>query len=163
RARFPLRHNAGRPPGPASPPSRSMSARIRGFAQRCLSDWSQAITVRSFRATCVRLRSQLYHEPNHIPLPCDLPTVATVHDLSALPHPEWHPATRAARFADDFRRGLARCQHILAVSEFTRQEVICSLGFSPQRVTRTYNGIRTNLQPLPREVVGQELARLGLP
>ena len=38
----------------------------------------------------------LYHEPNNIPLPTDLPTVVTVHDLSVLLHPQWHPGYRGA-------------------------------------------------------------------
>src|SRR5207245_2360719 len=41
---------------------------------------------------------QLYHEPNYIPFDSDLPTVITVHDLSVLLHPEWHPAERVRNF-----------------------------------------------------------------
>src|SRR5437667_279310 len=46
---------------------------------------------RHFRATCNRERYDLYHEPNFLPLPTDCPTIATLHDLSVLLHPQWHP------------------------------------------------------------------------
>jgi alpha-1,3-rhamnosyl/mannosyltransferase len=105
----------------------------------------------------------LYHEPNHIPLPSDLPTVTTFHDISVLLHPEWHPAARVAYFEENWQPGLARCQHVLTVSEFTRQEVIRALGVPPQNVTRVYNGIRPALRPLPEETVTAVLRKLGLP
>src|SRR5205823_10169962 len=103
------------------------------------------------------------HEPNFIPLPSDLPTVATLHDLSVLRHPEWHPADRVLHFERRFRRGLAQCVHFLAISEFGRQEVIQALGLRPEQVTRTYMGIRPGLGPLPEADVRQALRRMGLP
>jgi len=38
----------------------------------------------AFRAAASRLGCDLYHEPNYIPWRCDLPALATVHDLSVL-------------------------------------------------------------------------------
>jgi alpha-1,3-rhamnosyl/mannosyltransferase len=108
-------------------------------------------------------RCDLYHEPNNIPLPSRLQTVVTVHDLSALLHPEWHPAHRAAEYQARFHRGLAQARHVLAVSEFTRQELIHHLGLPADRVTRTYNGVRPGLGPMPAEAVRKTLRRLRLP
>src|SRR5689334_22517293 len=36
----------------------------------------------------------VYHEPNYIPLRCEVPVVITVHDLSWLHYPQMHPADR---------------------------------------------------------------------
>src|ERR1019366_5674814 len=52
--------------------------------------------ARKWLASELRLRGRrggvdLYPEPHNIPLPTDLPTVVTVHDLSVLLHPQWHP------------------------------------------------------------------------
>jgi glycosyltransferase involved in cell wall biosynthesis len=116
-----------------------------------------------FRQLCRWKKYQLYHEPNFLPLPCDCPTVATLHDLSPLLHPEWHPAERVAQFEKHFRRGLVQCIHFFTVSEFVRREVIQTLGLKPSQVTRTYNGIRSGLMPLPAETVAQRLRRLDLP
>jgi alpha-1,3-rhamnosyl/mannosyltransferase len=78
-------------------------------------------------------------------------------------HPEWHPGDRVKFFEKNFSRGLAQAAHILAISEFGRQEIIRYLGISPDRVTRTYMGIRVGLGPLPEEKVAPVLAHLGLP
>jgi glycosyltransferase involved in cell wall biosynthesis len=105
----------------------------------------------------------LYHEPNFIPLAGDQPVLATFHDLSVLLHPEWHPADRVAYFEKHFYRSLDRCLHFLAISEFGRQEIIRTLGVPPERVTRTYLGIRPGLGPLPPAEVARTLDHLGLP
>jgi alpha-1,3-rhamnosyl/mannosyltransferase len=149
-------------PGPtaAAGPPAAPGWRRRAFAK--LRSAGQALLARHFRAAC-RGGYDLYHEPNFIPLPCELPTVVTLHDLSVLLHPEWHPADRVAHYERQFLRGVRQCTHFLAVSEFTRREVIQTLGVRPERVSRTYNGIRPNLRPLPEVQVRAALHRLGLP
>jgi alpha-1,3-rhamnosyl/mannosyltransferase len=116
-----------------------------------------------FRQLCRWKKYDLYHEPNFLPLPCDCPTVATLHDLSPLLHPEWHPAERVTQFEKHFRRGISQCVHFFTVSDFVRREVIQTLGLSPSRVTRTYNGIRPIFAPLPPTEVDEVLRRLQLP
>jgi alpha-1,3-rhamnosyl/mannosyltransferase len=110
-----------------------------------------------------RRRFDLYHEPNYIPLPSDLPTVATVHDLSILLHPEWHPADRVAHFEQGFDRALRQCVHFLAISEAGRQEIIRTFNLPPECVTRTYMGVRPGLSELPTQQVRPVLRRLRLP
>ena len=105
----------------------------------------------------------LYHEPNNIALPSDLPTVATIHDLSALLHPEWHPADRVAEYDARFSKSLAQCRHVFAISEFARQEIIQTLGLRPEQVTRTYMGVRPGLGLMPEAEVKEALLALGLP
>jgi alpha-1,3-rhamnosyl/mannosyltransferase len=123
----------------------------------------RAVLAHSFRTVCARQRYDLYHEPNFIPLPCDCPTVATLHDLSIVLHPEWHPAGRAAYYEHHFERALDDCVHFLTDSEFSRQEVIRKLNIAPERVSRVHIGIRPGLSPLPGGEVSRRLARLGLP
>jgi alpha-1,3-rhamnosyl/mannosyltransferase len=123
---------------------------------------SRMITAGHFRlATSVR-SYDLYHEPNFIPLPCDIPAVATLHDLSALVHPEWHPADRVRYFEKHFDQGLARSIHLVTVSDFCRQEVLDILHLPPDRVTRIYQGIRPGLMPIAQDEVAGVLKRLGL-
>lgn len=105
----------------------------------------------------------LYHEPNFLPVPCSQPIITTVHDLSVLLHPEWHPPDRVAYFERNFQAGVARTHHFLAISETGRHEIIRHLGISPDRVTRTYMGIRPGLKTLSHEDVQASLRELGLP
>jgi alpha-1,3-rhamnosyl/mannosyltransferase len=118
---------------------------------------------RHFERCCRCGQFDLYHEPNFIPFACDLPTVVTIHDLSVLLHPEWHPAERVRNYEQRFQRGLSGCAHVLTVSEFTRREVIAALGWPPERVTRAYNGVRPTMISLPAAAVQQTLRRLRFP
>jgi len=122
-----------------------------------------ALTGWQLRAMCRRRKYDLYHEPNSLPLACDCPAVATVHDLSLLLYPEWHPADRVAHFEQHFTRALGRCAHFLTDSECVRQQMMRTLGIRPERVTRVYLGTRPGLRPLPDDEVAQTLHRLGLP
>ncbi|HXG13417.1 MAG TPA: glycosyltransferase family 1 protein [Gemmataceae bacterium] len=148
---------------PTNPPMPSAWDRLKGRALAWLRQYDQALAARLLKTACARRKYDLYHEPNLIPLPCDRPTVATLHDLSVLLHPEWHPADRVAHFEKHFHRGLRHCTHFLAISEFGRQEVIRTLHVPPERVTRTYMGVRPGLGRLPDDEVAAALRRLGLP
>ncbi|MBI1830885.1 MAG: glycosyltransferase family 4 protein [Planctomycetes bacterium] len=133
----------------------SLLRRLRAMGESALTGY--------LRMTTWWNRYELYHEPNYIPMPSALPTVATIHDLSVLLHPEWHPADRVDYYARRFEEGLGRCNHLLAVSEFTRQEAIRVLGIPAERVTCTHNGVRAGMQPLPTEDIAPVVRRLKLP
>jgi alpha-1,3-rhamnosyl/mannosyltransferase len=105
----------------------------------------------------------LYHEPNFFPLRTRLPTVVTVHDLSAVLHPEWHPAGRIALFEREFLPRVREFAHILTVSDAARAEIIRTFNLPPSQVTRAYNGVRTGLCPRAADEIAPTLRRLGLP
>jgi alpha-1,3-rhamnosyl/mannosyltransferase len=157
----PFLEGTGRQPTHPSAGSRWTS--WRGYSLRQARNLGRALIAQHFRLVAKLRGYQLYHETNFIPLPCELPTLATIHDLSVILHPEWHPMDRVAHFEKYFSRGLRRCIHFLAISEFGRQEIIQKLHIPPERVTRTYMGTRPGLSPLPREQVSQLLGRLNLP
>jgi glycosyltransferase involved in cell wall biosynthesis len=106
-----------------------------------------------FRKVARELQCDLYHEPNYLPWPSDLPTVTTILDLSVLLHPEWHPADRVKQYEQHFFRCLNYAAHFIAISEFTRREMIENLGISPDRVTAIHIGVRPGFRPLPEECV----------
>jgi alpha-1,3-rhamnosyl/mannosyltransferase len=108
-------------------------------------------------------RIDLYHEPNFFPVRTRLPTVVTVHDLSAILHPEWHPAERARLFESEFLPRVREFAHILTDSDSARDEIIRTFHLPPERVTRAYPGVRETLRPIPRPDVEAVLQRLGLP
>lgn len=151
---------AALPGGTAAP---SLKTRLKKQAVHWLRACSRTVLGQAFRWHAARQHFDVYHEPNFIPFASDLPTVTTVHDLSVLREPKWHPADRVAYFEKHFARSLAHSQHFLAISEFGRQELIRTFGIAPERVSRTYMGIRPGLARRPREQVQQKLRALGLP
>ncbi|MCS6867067.1 MAG: glycosyltransferase, partial [Gemmataceae bacterium] len=98
-----------------------------------------------YQETIRRNGCVLYHEPNYIPRPLELPTVVSVHDLSAILYPEWHPPERVRFFEKEFLRGLKQASHLLAISEFGKQEIIRYLGWPAERVSVSYMGVRAGL------------------
>jgi alpha-1,3-rhamnosyl/mannosyltransferase len=136
---------------------------VKGRITQGLRRTVQEFLAWRFRRVTNYSHYDVYFEPNYIPLPCDTPTVTTVHDLSVLLHPDWHPADRVAHHERYFATALDRSAHFLAVSEFTRQEMIRHLGVAPERVTRVHNGVRATMRPLPPEQVEATIMRLGLP
>ncbi len=105
----------------------------------------------------------LYHEPNFVPLPTALPTVVTVHDLSVLKFPEWHPADRVRHHEAHFLRGLKRAQHVIVVSDAVRREMIAELHFPVDRVSTVHNGIGPQFAPPSSEEIEFVRRSLGLP
>jgi glycosyltransferase involved in cell wall biosynthesis len=79
--------------------------------------------------------------------------VATFHDLFVMTGEYSSPEFRA-RFAAQARDAAARAGAIIAVSEFTRSQVIALLGVAPSRVHVVHHGIRTlGLPSVQRERV----------
>jgi alpha-1,3-rhamnosyl/mannosyltransferase len=85
----------------------------------------------------------VYHEAAFFPFlaPKGVKTVFTVHDLSLIRHPQFHPKERVLYFDLFFRRRLKQVARYLAVSEFTRREMAEVLHIPPTRVDLTYNAI----------------------
>ena len=89
-----------------------------------------------FHAVARLRRFDLYHEPNLVPFRVPLPTVVTVHDLSVILFPNWHPAERVKRYEQAFARGVAAAAHILVDSDAVRGER--SVLGPPNRVTTVH-------------------------
>lgn len=108
-------------------------------------------------------RFDLYHEPNFVPFRSHLPTVVTVHDLSVLKFPHWHPADRVTYHQRHFLRGLGFARHVIVVSEAVRRELIRDLSFPAERVTAVHNGVGPRFVPLPPDVIARARKELDLP
>jgi alpha-1,3-rhamnosyl/mannosyltransferase len=172
-ARFRERLGGGRPPAGwdggtavvAAPgtPARDIRFTPRHLVRTPLRLGWRLVMATYLRATFDRRYVDLYHEPNYFPLRTRLPTVVTVHDLSAVLHPEWHPADRVARFEREFLPRVHEFAHILTDSDHARGEILRTFNLPVDRVTRAYPGVRTGLRPLMIGEVEPVRHRLGLP
>lgn len=61
--------------------------------------------------------------------------VVSVHDLSLLSHPEWHPAIRAHLHRWPLRRTMREAHHVITDAEVVRAGVVERLGVPSERVT----------------------------
>jgi glycosyltransferase involved in cell wall biosynthesis len=88
--------------------------------------------------------AQLFHGLNQRLPALALPrSVATFHDLFVMTSEYSTPDFRA-RFTAQARDAASRATAAIAVSEFTRQQVIAHLGVAPERVRVVHHGIRAN-------------------
>ncbi|MFO7726160.1 MAG: glycosyltransferase family 1 protein [Oceanipulchritudo sp.] len=89
----------------------------------------------------------LYWEPNHIFEPSlrARTRILTVHDLSTLRFPEWHPPRRMAHFEAAFRKAVHAADHIVTVTGAIKRELQDLEGIDPGSVTVIPNGIDGNL------------------
>ena len=85
-------------PFPASvSPRPSLVRRMRDSAKPWIPFKRQLRLARqrlTFGRGMKRHRIEVYHEPNYVVLPSDVPSVTTIHDLSWLRFPETHPPDR---------------------------------------------------------------------
>lgn len=108
-------------------------------------------------------RFDLYHEPNLVPFAVPLPTVVTVHDLSVLLYPQWHPPERVRRHEQAFARGIAQAAHILVDTEAVRQEAVQLLGIAPERITTVHCGIDERFRPVAQHTIATLRQHRDLP
>ncbi len=87
----------------------------------------------------------LYHETAFFPFKTSLPTVFTVHDLSVLRFPEFHPRERVLYFNRYFKKRLKRAAFVLTVSEFTKRELIKHVQYPGERIQVTHLGYDQNI------------------
>jgi alpha-1,3-rhamnosyl/mannosyltransferase len=142
--------------GPAKAGSNSWSKSFaQKFAQSAL-PWHFAAYTRAFKF-------DLYHEPNFVPFKSHLPTVVTVHDLSVVKFPQWHPSYRVKNHEKAFLPGLQRAARIITDSESVRQELIAELGILPEKVTAIPIAIGPQFTPQSAEAIVEVRRKHELP
>ncbi len=86
-----------------------------------------------------------------IPLGLAVPKVSMVHDAAFLRHPELLP-THIRKFYDTWMpRYLAYTDHIITVSQFSKQELIAGYGIHPDKISVVYNGVSGVYRPATEE------------
>ena len=100
--------------------------------------WEQRSLAR--RAAADRL--DVFFGPGYsVPLVLDVPSVVTLHDVSFTAHPEWFGWREGLRRRWLAARAAASARAVIAVSEFSRQEILGHLGTPPARVRVIHNGV----------------------
>lgn len=104
----------------------------------------------------------LYHGPSFSIPRFPGKSVATIHDLSVLRFPLFHPPARAAYFKREIENTLQRADFLISDSEFVRQEVISTLGWPEARIRAIHLGCSASFRPCEPQVAQPVLSRWGL-
>lgn len=107
-------------------------------------------------------RFDLFHSPDFtVPPTRGRPTIVTIHDLAFLRHPESAFPTLRAYLEQVVPRSARSADHVIAVSENARQDVIELLGVPPERVTTVYEGVSRFFRPIGRYAALHRVHNLG--
>ncbi|WP_417533533.1 glycosyltransferase family 4 protein [Marinobacterium stanieri] len=104
---------------PVKPQQRSWRSRLAKLpgAHRA---W-QMVKDHQARRASGSLEGYCYWEPSFVLMPFNGPSVATIHDLSHVHHPEFHPAYRVKALNQQLPHTYAKATRLNAVSAFTRE------------------------------------------
>lgn len=95
---------------------------------------------------------QLYHSPAYaMPLRCPKPAVVTIHDLSFVRLPSTFGRWQSAYLRLATRYAVRHAAALIAVSEFTRRELIDLMAADPEKIHVIANGVSEAFWPRPAE------------
>jgi len=90
----------------------------------------------------IRKDVQLFHATDHhIPRISGVPTVATVMDVIPMLHPEWIKNDLRSLKSWLFNTAVRKADHIITISEHSKQDMVEHLGMAPERISVTPLGV----------------------
>ncbi|HMH50826.1 MAG TPA: glycosyltransferase family 1 protein [Candidatus Acidoferrum sp.] len=106
----------------------------------------------------------VFHATNNV-FPYPVPAarnVLTVHDLTLLRFPEWHPARRLAVMVPALGPAMRQADRIIAPSCSTRDDLVRLLSVDPERISIVPYGVAPNFTPGSAASVTARLEAFGL-
>lgn len=108
-------------------------------------------------------RFDLFHSPDFtLPPTLSAPAVVTVHDLAFLAAPECAYPTLRGYLERTVPRSVRNANHIIAVSNSTRRDVINRFGIAPEKVTTVYEAAGPEFYPETVQKTRRSLREAGI-
>lgn len=107
-------------------------------------------------------RFDLFHSPDFTLPPVSAPAVLTVHDLAFLTVPDCAYPTLRTYLERTVPRSARNADHIIAVSQSTRRDVINRFGIAPEKVTTVYEAAGPEFYPESAEQTALSLLEVGI-
>jgi len=146
---------------PARPPGAGALRRViravpGAYPLRCaVRDW---VFLRKSRS----MGRFVYHEPNYVLRPFNGPRVLTVHDVSHVRHPAFHPSERVRHLEKRLPRSLRQADQVITVSQFSKKELLDVFGVPAEKVTVVPLGVDPACRPRTPEETAPLLRKYGL-
>lgn len=116
------------------------------------------------------ISADVYFSPhfNNMSLSDSAKRVITIHDLSFIHHPDFFsPRQKFWHWLQDYKCQIKEAGRLIAVSDFTKSDLINYFSLPPEKVVRIYSGINPIYKKLPESDVGllkfKKAARLNTP
>lgn len=130
-------------------------------ARRGAMRWGFALAA-GLRVRHWKSQGGVYFEPNHMPVAAVERSVVTIHDLSVLDVPQFHPADRVRMWERHFHKRLDWAGHFICVSHATADRLHALCGIDPSRIDVIPLGPTWNARPAGWTPAACR-TRLGLP
>ena len=135
--------------------------RLLPFKRAALEGYTR-LRAELFRLNARRLRDHVLHAPNFVLMPFDGPCVATVHDISYLRYPQFHPRERVRFLERHLPPTLQRADALIVDSAYVREELVNVLGVDPAKLHVVPLGVDAAFRPQHESAVAAVLAAHGL-
>lgn len=125
-------------------------------------DWPDQITLVYLKSNWISLREQseipkvlkrvgaeLFHAPSFVApmfVPCKM--IMTIHDLNHMVLPQFYTPFHQFYYQIIVRASIRRSESVLTVSQFSKNEIVRTLGLDAGKIFVTYNGVSKNYQPI---------------
>ncbi len=88
-----------------------------------------------------KYKLNLFHSPiSYLPLGISIPSVVTIHDLRSFHEPEYYNWLRGKYLSYMIRQSAQKTQKIIAISDYTKNDIIETLKVPAEKVVRIYEG-----------------------
>lgn len=121
-----------------------------------------ALRARHYAHLLAPYGDYIYHEPNFILRPFEGLKIATIHDLSIIHYPEYHPNLRVRFISDHLEETLRDADRIVVDSHIVRRELIELFGLAEDKIDTVPLGVDSGFKPRPAELVANPLQRYDL-
>ncbi|WP_456381013.1 glycosyltransferase family 4 protein [Thiolapillus sp.] len=104
----------------------------------------------------------IYHSPNFMLPPFSGPKISTFHDLSVFRCPEYHRSAQVRLMEKEIRTALNQADRLIAISEFTKNEIVKLFGYPGDKIAVVPNGVTSDFFPRSIEELNAPLRGFNL-
>lgn len=109
-----------------------------------------------------RLKDHVFHAPNFLLPNFSGRKVVTIHDLSTIKMPEFHPPARVELVNQAIQYAVKEADHIITDSEFIKTELLDFYDIAESKITPTHLGVDANYHSRSEQECYATLAKYDL-
>jgi len=84
----------------------------------------------------------------YLPLKSSVPSISVIHDINFAHHPQGLPKLTAWYYNYFFPKFARKANHIVTVSEYSKNDIATTYSVLPEKITVAYNGANPEFRPL---------------
>jgi glycosyltransferase involved in cell wall biosynthesis len=107
-------------------------------------------------------QDSVFHSPNYLLPPFPGKSVATIHDLSHIWYPDFHPVARRELLDQELPKSIQRADFLITDAESVRKEIITYFAWPEEKIAAVPLGVDGSYQPRTAEQTQLCLSALGL-